>query len=372
MVVRMPALRRTKSGSWSSRKAIPRDVQDAYRARYGVRHEAKFHAPASCPRPTARTRHLEWQAEVYGRIAAIRAEQRGEGQDLTRREARALAGEWYRRYVNQHEENPRRPRGWAKLREILFLLLEDIAGDPETLEIHMEAPAVRKEIDPRLADEAKTAQFLASKGEALTPAAMAMFLDALIDEFLQAADLLRRRAAGDCPPDQHLQTLTEYRRQSAPQSAAGGATATRYGARSTTRSGKTATQLFAGYSAARGLAAETIARSRVVCATLDEYLAGRNFDALSDQEAQRLITSLVTDKRSAGTVKRNWLAALKAMGRWAVKRHHITSNPFEVCTVPVPKKRRGRQTKARDTGNRNQGRGSRLTSSPSADTAKAS
>jgi hypothetical protein len=242
----------------------------------------------------------------------------------------------------------------------------------ETLEIDMGAPAVREEIHPRLADEAKTAQFLASKGEALTPAAMAMFLDAVIDEFLQATDLLRRRAAGDYSPDQHLQTLTEYRRQSAPQSAAGGATALRYGARSTTLSRKTATQLFAGYSAAHNLAAETIARSRVVCTTLDEYLAGRDFDALSDQEAQRLITSLVTDKRSAGTVKRNWLAALKAVGRWAVKRHHITSNPFEVCTVPVPKKRRRRQTKARDTGSRNQGRGSCLTSSPSADTAKAS
>jgi hypothetical protein len=368
MAVRMPALRRTKSGSWSSRKAIPRDVQDAYRARYGVRHEAKFHASASCPRPTARMRHLEWEAEVQGRIAAIRGEQRGEGHDLTRRQARALAGEWYRRYVNQREEDPRRPRGWAKLREILFLLLEDVGGDPETLEIDMGAPAVREEIHPRLADEAKTAQFLASKGEALTPAAMAMFLDAVIDEFLQPTDLLRRRAAGDYSPDQHLQTLT----RSAPQSAAGGATALRYGARSTTRSGKTATQLFAGYSAAHNLAAETIARSRVVCTTLDEYLAGRDFDALSDQEAQRLITSLVTDKRSAGTVKRNWLAALKAVGRWAVKRHHITSNPFEVCTVPAPKKRRRRQTKARDTGSRNQGRGSCLTSSPSADTAKAS
>jgi hypothetical protein len=147
MAVGMPALRRTKSGSWSSRKAIPRDVQDAYRARYGVRHEAKFHASASCPRPTARMRHSEWQAEVDGRIAAIRAEQRGEGHDLTGREARALAGEWYRRHVNQHEEDPTRPRGWAELREILFLLLED-GGDPETLEIDMEASAVRRRGTP--------------------------------------------------------------------------------------------------------------------------------------------------------------------------------------------------------------------------------
>jgi hypothetical protein len=44
----------------------------------------------------------------------------------------------------------------------------------------MEAPEVRAEIHPRLADEAKTARFLANKGEVLTPAAMTLLLDEVL------------------------------------------------------------------------------------------------------------------------------------------------------------------------------------------------
>ena len=39
-------------------------------------------------------------------------------------------------------------------------MLEDVSGEPETLEIDREAGEVREETHPRLADEAKTAQFL--------------------------------------------------------------------------------------------------------------------------------------------------------------------------------------------------------------------
>jgi DNA invertase Pin-like site-specific DNA recombinase len=36
---------------------------------------------------------------------------------------------------------------------------------------------------------------------------MELFLDAVLQEFLEATDLLKRRAAGDYSPDHHLQTL---------------------------------------------------------------------------------------------------------------------------------------------------------------------
>jgi len=272
MALRMAKLKRRKSGAWGSRITIPKDVRADYQALYRKHVDELFYAAADCPPQRAQVLFSQWQADIKNRIATLRAKQRGEGHDLTQREARALAGEWYKWYVNQHEENPGQPRRWAKLREVLFLLLEDVAGDPETGEIDMEAPEVREEIHPRLADEAKTAQFLASKGEALTPAAMGMFLDALLDEFLEATDLLQRRATGDYAPDQHLQSLPEYRK-AAPQSAV-------------PRSGKTATQLFEGYSAASNLAAGSIDRWRVVFSTMDKHLAGRDFDALSDDEAQ--------------------------------------------------------------------------------------
>jgi integrase len=335
MALRMAKLKRRKSGAWGSRITIPKDVRTDYQALYGKHVDELFYAPPDCPAQRAQVLFSEWQADIKNRIATLRAKQRGEGHDLTQREARALAGEWYKWYVNQHEENPGQPRRWAELREVLFLLLEDVAGDPETGEIDMEAPEVRQEIHPRLADEAKTAQFLASKGEALTPAANGMFLDALLDEFLEATDLLQRRARGDYAPDRHLQSLPEYRK-AAPQSAV-------------LRSGKSATQLFEGYSAASNLAAGSIDRWRVVFSTLDKHLAERDFDALSDDEAQRWVTALVTKKRSPFTVMTIWVTALKAVGAWAVKQRHIARNPFADCSVRVPKKMRHRETQAFST-----------------------
>jgi integrase len=334
MAVRMAGLQRTKSGRWISRKSIPEDVRDSYYTRYQRRWEEIFHAPAGCPLATAKRQHSEWEAEIDSRIATIRAQQRGEGRDLTQREARALAGEWYKWFVGQYEDNPGKPDGWVQWQWAVTDQFEAaVGGDPE--EIDWTAPEVRKEIHPIIADAAKTAQFLAGKGEALTAAAKDMFLDDVIGEFLTATTLLNRRAQGDYSPDQHLQTLPDYR-NAAPQSSGqqGG---------SATQSAKTAMQLFENYIAAAKSAEGTITTRRVVFTTLDEYLAGRDFDAPSDDEAQRWITSLVTNERSAGTVKRTWIASLKAVGRWAVKQHLIARNPFADCAVLVPKKTRNRE-----------------------------
>jgi hypothetical protein len=117
---------------------------------------------------------------------------------------------------------------WKGLRDALWHLLELVAADYGTHEIDMEAREVREEIHPKLADEAKTAQFLASKGEVLTLAAMEMFLDAVLQEFLEAAKLLKRRASGDYSPDQHLQTLPEYRRATRAVAPRSGKTASSY------------------------------------------------------------------------------------------------------------------------------------------------
>jgi hypothetical protein len=331
MAFRTAGMTRVKSGAFKARKGIPKDVRDDYHALYGLRWEELFRAPAGCPLHRAKVLRSEWEAEIDSRIAALRAKQRGEGHDLSHREARALAGEWYRWFVGQHEENPGKSSHWKGLRDALWHLLESVAADYETHEIDMEALEVREEIHPKLADEAKTAQFLASKGEVLSPAAMEMFLDAVLQEFLEAAKLLKRRASGDYTPDQHLQTLPVYRKATPPVAP---------------RSGKTAMQLFEGYIPAAGLAAGTVGRWRVVFTTLDAHLAGRDIDALFDDEAQQWITGLVTKERSAFTVMNIWVAAIKAVGAWAVKQRLIARNPFVDCSVPVPKKTRHRETQA--------------------------
>jgi hypothetical protein len=209
MAFRVARMARVKSGAFIARKGIPEDVRDTYAALYGKGWEERFRARPDCTPQRAKALRGEWEAEIETRIAAIRAKQRGEGHDLTQKQAQALAGEWYMWFTRPHEENPGHPGRWANLRETLDIVLHDTA-DPETHEIDHEA------IRPRLADEGKTAQFLATKGEVLTPEAMGMFLDAVLNEFREALNLLERRAVGDYSPDQHLQTLPAYNSHACP------------------------------------------------------------------------------------------------------------------------------------------------------------
>lgn len=329
---------RTKSGSFKARKAIPADIRDEYALLYGKRREELFRAPLDVPLSRAKALRAQWEEDIETRIATLRAQKRGDGHDLTQRQAVALSGEWYRWYTRQHEDNPGSSGDWNKLCDILWERVIDVAGDPETGTIDLEAAEVQSEIYPLLANEAKTAQFLALKGEALTQAARTLFLGAVLDQWCQATKLLSRYAAGNYSPDQHVLTLPAYQKSQASKAAPALATK---GAK-----GYTAFQLFEAYTKAVQSAVGTITTRRVVFTTLDTYLAGRDFDALSDEEAQSWIACLVTNARSAGTVKRTWINSLKAVGRWAIKQRLIAHNPFADCSVTVPRKTHHRETKA--------------------------
>src|SRR5262245_10437804 len=109
---RMSNLKRTKSGAFKARKALPADIKADYQVLYGPGWEAIFSRPAGTPVRQAKEDHLKWLAEVEQRISALKAGKAGKGRDLTQREAVALAGEWYREYVAQHEDNPGNPDNW--------------------------------------------------------------------------------------------------------------------------------------------------------------------------------------------------------------------------------------------------------------------
>jgi hypothetical protein len=101
MLFRMATPRRSKSGSITVRKGIPKDVRSEYERLYGPGWEAKLTVPAGTRPQDARVRIGEWTAEVETRFATIRAPKRGEGQSLSQRQAFALAGEWYVWYVGR-------------------------------------------------------------------------------------------------------------------------------------------------------------------------------------------------------------------------------------------------------------------------------
>jgi hypothetical protein len=96
--------------SWT----MPRTVQRSspYAAMHGRRWEELFRAPPDVSPQRAKALRAEWEAVIETRFATLRAKKRGEGHDLTQKQAHALAGEWYRWFTGPHEENPGSPDHW--------------------------------------------------------------------------------------------------------------------------------------------------------------------------------------------------------------------------------------------------------------------
>jgi hypothetical protein len=160
MTIAMAALTRSKSGAYTARKGIPKDVQDEYERLYGQRWEVKLSLPADTRPQDAKARFAEWLSKVEAQIAAIRDKRAGIARTLSEREARALAGEWYRDFVAQHEENPGSPTRWAGNFWALVDRLEDHHPEGiesarlENLEEWMRLPEVRAGIRADIAKEA--------------------------------------------------------------------------------------------------------------------------------------------------------------------------------------------------------------------------
>ena len=119
MAAFMVALKRRKNGGYAARKVIPKDVRQEYASLYGMGWEEKLSIPASTPPHEAKAQHGEWLAEIETRIAALRAAKTGAKQPLTRRNAHALGGEWYRWFIGQHESELRPQSHWQRLSDTL-------------------------------------------------------------------------------------------------------------------------------------------------------------------------------------------------------------------------------------------------------------
>jgi hypothetical protein len=116
------------TGGYSARKRIPADVSAEYSRQFSKSAEERFTTGPDVSHATAKTQIHEWLAEIESRIASIRAARRGGGRALTKKQALALAGEWYVWFVKRHEDAPGRlsqtslyrrgknvacPKGWA-------------------------------------------------------------------------------------------------------------------------------------------------------------------------------------------------------------------------------------------------------------------
>jgi integrase len=334
MAVRMVALNPLKNGQFLSRKVIPIDVRDAYARLYVVRREAQLRLPAGTPRYEAKARHAEWTAEIETRIATLRAEARGEGQPLTKLNAIALAGRWYTWFVGQYEDDPGPEKRWRAMGdhlvwEVLYPEAPHEYHENPKADPHWEwakEPDVRANVRPQIAEMARVASFLASEGIALNRDAYALFVDAVSDNLYTAISLLERRAAGDYTPDTTTESFPPY--TNGPVRLLGAS----------------CWELFEAFVKATKPAENTVQRWRAVFLEMQRAFLDVGANGITEDAARSWIAGLVSNERTAITVREVWLSASRRVFSWALQHKRISKNPFAEIRVDVPRKVRHRET----------------------------
>ena len=294
------------------------------------------------PPDKARAEHAAWAAKVKGRIAALRDSKGGKGVDLTQRQADALAGDWYRWFTSQHLDNPGGPKRWSGLRKELWDMAYRIAGDivDDGEETSLYVVDFGHPEVPRIFDtETRASQFLTDRGVVLTEAARTSFLFAVAREFLAATKILERRASGDWSEDKHLDQLPPFEPLTAP-SIAGNAKLGLVTPSAGVSPSASASQLFEAYILDKQPKTSTVSRWRGVFTALD---AAREAEG-PEWDAQQWLDTLRTESRSARTVRDIWLSAARTVFAWAVRKRRVPANPFEGCTVEVPRSNQTRET----------------------------
>ena len=325
----MASLTQDSNGNFKARKRLPKDVREEYGRLYGPRLEAKFSRKADTKQHVARREFHEWLSDVEAKIANIRAQRNGEGQSLTRQQARGLAGEWYDWFVAQHPLADK--ERWEHLRDRIYEATRELVGDKtwdaseEPDEFFREDEEVRKAMRPLLADAGETAQFLAIKHLALNNEARNQFLDFLYEDLSEALKRLMRISDGDYRPDKYRERFPKFQ----------GAD-----------SGETPMELFDRWVAERKPAASSVESWRYVFRAMNAHFKNRSASSISADEAQEWTKELVTSRRSAQTVHKTWLTASATVFGWAVEHRLLNRNPFADAKITIPKKQYRRETKA--------------------------
>jgi integrase len=315
-------------GGFVARKSIPRDVAEAYGQLFGkgnLQWEAWFNSgPVGISQ--ARASHREWSNLIESRIANIRAERKGEGRTLTPQEARGLAGEWYHWFIAHMATNKWSASTWRTYSEEMWKGLNSVAegfGDPFD-------QSDKDHVRPIIADEAKTAQFLAAKRLQLDAASRNMFLDYVTRDFFAALSTLTRRGEGDFR-DEYAERF--------PKKGEGAADPN-----------LTAWSLFERWIGEAKPAASTIDRWRGVFLKLQADFPGESAAALLPEQMQDWAKGLINSERAAVTVRDVWVISCRTVFAWAVGAKLIARNPFIGWRITVPKKIRTRETKSLTDG----------------------
>jgi len=74
--------------------------------------------------------------------------------------------------------------------------------------------------------------------------------------------------------------------------------------------------------------------------------AGIGATGITEDAARSWVAGLVSERRSARTVREDWLAASRSVFSWAARHKHVRKNAFADIKVDVPRQAPNRETKA--------------------------
>jgi integrase len=309
MGIAMVALTRNNSGQWTARKAIPADVRTAY----GKREEKKTW-PAALSQGQAKAEFAAWLTAIEDRIGMLRAMAGQAPVTLSKRQSRALAGDWYKAKVAQHEDDPGRAVDWWFSREELE------PDDPE----EREAGRIR----PTAWLMTERDALLQARGLKLTDGSGDELLQEMGDLWLSLCDLMERRAQGDYGKDPLVDTLPDL--EAAPRKPSVAVSIT---------------QLFEDYAATGQLAPRTVIKWRGVIASFVGHVGHDDATKVSREDAHSWFAALIAGGRSSRTVRMTHRAALSRVFKVAVDRKQLPATPFDRLEVYGPK---GTQTRRKD------------------------
>lgn len=322
-MVAMTSLRRAANGDWFSRKGIPADIREGYKAAYGVSLEERFRLSSSASMGQAKAELRDWDATISNRIEALRAADTGAAVSLTHRQISALAGEWYRWFTDLYADDAGHKDDWPSRYQQLQDVYDrfDIGSTEDGQQI---GTAAQRRIRAKVLEMACIPTFVAEKPTALDEKSLNAFIDAVEFEIAPAFAALGRRAAGDYSPDVRLTRFAE--------SAAG------TNVKGVKLSEWNCWQAFEKWVAERKPASATVSRWRSVFLALDKYFDKRDVATITDDEVIVWKGTLVTEKRSAAVANDVWITAAKTVFNWLLENKKITSNPFEGVRVATTKK----------------------------------
>jgi hypothetical protein len=248
-----------------------------------------------------------------------------------------LAGRWYTWFVKQHEDDPGPQKRWREMADhFVWNVIHPEAPDEYRANPKADPnwdwakePEVRASVRPQVAEAARVATFLASDGIALNADAYALFVDAVSDNLYPAISLLERRAAGDYTPDTTPESFPPFNAGLAQRAAGPGCW-----------------ELFEAFVKATRPADNTVQRWRPVLLDMQRAFSDNGANGITEAAARSWVTGLVTEERSAKTVREVWLSAARRVFSWATQHQHVSKNPFANIKIDVPRQARSRETKA--------------------------